>query len=89
MLKISNLATIALASTIVMSVKGAAQPALPVFEVASVKPTKTSGISLVELLPGGRLRATNFALQGLIARAWRLQQNQIEGGSWSSVLTRA
>jgi uncharacterized protein (TIGR03435 family) len=67
--------------TAVVSPIGAAQaPTLPVFEVASVKPTKTTGVSLVQLLPGGRLRATNFSLQGLITRAWRLQQDQVYGG---------
>jgi uncharacterized protein (TIGR03435 family) len=57
-----------------------AQSSLPAFDVAAVKPTKTNGVSLIQLLPGGRLRAMNFSLQGLIARAWRLQQDQIEGG---------
>ena len=66
----------------VTSLGGAAQSSstLPVFDVASVKPTNKSGISLVQLLPGGRFRATNFSLQGLITRAWRVQQNQVEGG---------
>jgi uncharacterized protein (TIGR03435 family) len=63
------------------SLGGAAQTSTPpVFDVASVKPTNTNGISLVQLLPGGRFRATNFSLQGLITRAWRVQQNQVEGG---------
>jgi uncharacterized protein (TIGR03435 family) len=52
----------------------------PAFEVASVKPTKTTGIALFQILPGGRFRATNFSLQGLITRAWRIQQSQVEGG---------
>jgi uncharacterized protein (TIGR03435 family) len=58
----------------------AALAASPVFDVASVKLTKTNGLSLIQLLPGGRLRATNFSLHGLIARAWRVQPDQVEGG---------
>jgi uncharacterized protein (TIGR03435 family) len=50
------------------------------FEVASIKPTKTAGLALFQILPGGRFRATNFSLHGLITRAWRIQQNQVEGG---------
>jgi uncharacterized protein (TIGR03435 family) len=74
--------TVALAA--VAAPNGAAQtPTLPVFEVASVKPTKTNGISLLRILPGGRVRATNFSLQGLMTRAWRIQEDQVEGGpSW-------
>ena len=52
----------------------------PAFEIASVKPTKTAGIALFQILPGGRFRATNFSLQGLITRAWRIQQDQVQGG---------
>jgi uncharacterized protein (TIGR03435 family) len=57
-----------------------AQSLSPAFEVASVKPTNVSGTALVMLYPGGRLRATNFSLQGLISRAWHLQGDQVEGG---------
>ena len=53
----------------------------PALEVASVKPTKIAGTSLVQLYPGGRLRATNFTLRGLIARAWSLQSDQVGGGA--------
>jgi len=57
----------------------------PVFEVASVKPTKTSNMAVVQIYPGGRLRVTNFGLGGLIKRAFRLnglalQENQLIGG---------
>ena len=82
MVRIAILATVLLVA--VVSPNGAAQTlTLPAFEVASVKPTKTNGISLLQILPGGRLRATNFSLQGLMTRAWRIQQDQVEGGpSW-------
>jgi uncharacterized protein (TIGR03435 family) len=53
---------------------------LPAFEVASVKPTKISGTSLVRPLPGGRFSVINFSLAGLIKRAYRLQDNQLVGG---------
>jgi uncharacterized protein (TIGR03435 family) len=57
----------------------------PVFEVASVKPTKVSGSAYYFFHPGGRFTATNFPLKGLITRAYRLQGNQVEGGpSWVS-----
>ena len=46
-----------------------------------MKPTKIAGTSLVQLYPGGRLRATNFTLRGLIARAWSLQSDQVGGGA--------
>lgn len=54
--------------------------ARPAFEVASVKPTKIAGISLILLYPGGRFSATNVTLGGLIARAWGLQRDQVDGG---------
>jgi bla regulator protein BlaR1 len=57
----------------------------PVFDVASVKPTKISGSAYYFFHPGGRFTATNFPLKGLITRAYRLQSNQVEGGpSWVS-----
>jgi hypothetical protein len=34
-------------------------PASPSFEVASIKPTKTQGTTLLMFYPGGRLTATN------------------------------
>jgi uncharacterized protein (TIGR03435 family) len=52
----------------------------PAFDVASVKPTKIAGTSLFMLYPGGRFSATNFALRGLITRAWGLQSDQVDGG---------
>jgi uncharacterized protein (TIGR03435 family) len=63
----------------------AADASGPVFEVASVKPTKVSGSAYTFVRPGGRFTATNFPLKGLITRAYRLQGNQVEGGpSWVS-----
>jgi uncharacterized protein (TIGR03435 family) len=55
----------------------------PAFDVASVKPTKIRGSSYIMFHPGGRFTATNFTLRGLITRAYRLQNDQLEGGpSW-------
>jgi len=69
-------------SSVIGVVPAAQAPAQPTFEVASVKPTN-SNVALIELFPGGRLRATNFPLQTLISRAWQLQKEQIDGGpSW-------
>ncbi|HUK34987.1 MAG TPA: TIGR03435 family protein [Vicinamibacterales bacterium] len=52
------------------------------FEVASIKPTKTQGTSLLLLYPG-RLSITNTRVAGLIMRAYRLQAEQLAGGpSW-------
>jgi uncharacterized protein (TIGR03435 family) len=73
----------AIFSSVIGVVPAAQAPTQPTFEVASVKPTHTSNIALIELFPGGRLRATNFPLQTLISRAWHLQKEQIDGGpSW-------
>jgi uncharacterized protein (TIGR03435 family) len=58
-------------------------PANRAFEVASVKPTKTQGITLNMIYPGGRFTATNAPLGWLIKRAYGLQNDQLEGGaSW-------
>ena len=71
----------AAASIAGLTVVGFAQtPADPTFEVASIKPTKVSGMAFVQFLPGGRVRVTNFPVQGLITTAWRLQGSQIDGG---------
>jgi uncharacterized protein (TIGR03435 family) len=55
-------------------------PKPPAFDVASVKPTKVSGLSYTLIHPGGRFTATNVTLRGLITRAYQLQNNQLEGG---------
>jgi uncharacterized protein (TIGR03435 family) len=52
----------------------------PAFDVASVKPTQVRGSSYTMIHPGGRFTATNFTLRGLITRAYRLQNDQVEGG---------
>ena len=67
-----------------LSAQAPADAKPPTFEVASVKPTKIAGASLIMLYPGGRFSATNFALRGLITRAWGLQSDQVDGGpGWS------
>jgi uncharacterized protein (TIGR03435 family) len=58
----------------------AAQASSPAFEVASVKPTNVTGSSYFLNRPGGRFTATNTSLRGLIMRAYRLQDNQVDGG---------
>jgi uncharacterized protein (TIGR03435 family) len=50
------------------------------FEVASVKPTTIAGTSVALMYPG-RFHATNMTLQGLLARAWGLREDQVEGGA--------
>jgi uncharacterized protein (TIGR03435 family) len=60
----------------------------PAFEVASIKPTKTQGTSLL-MLYRGRLSATNMRLGGLIMRAYRLQAEQLAGGGPSWVNSEA
>jgi uncharacterized protein (TIGR03435 family) len=78
------LATAGIAAISAVNAPGGQAPAtdtkLPAFEVASVKPTKISGTSLVRPLPGGRFSVVNFSLAGLIKRAYRLQDNQLVGG---------
>jgi uncharacterized protein (TIGR03435 family) len=51
------------------------------FEVASIK-RNTSGDrnSLLRVLPGGRMSATNFAVRQLIVFAWQLAGQQVVGG---------
>ena len=58
------------------------QPAgRPKFEVASVKPTREArNYAGMRPLPGGRLTADNYAVRGLIMRAYDLQDFQIVGG---------
>jgi uncharacterized protein (TIGR03435 family) len=71
----------AVAGVVHQSAAADAKP--PAFEVASVKPTKTQNLSMFTVYPGGRFRATNFGLGGLIKRAYRLQDDQLIGGpSW-------
>src|SRR5215831_20008671 len=51
------------------------------FEVASVKRNKSGDRnSLLRVLPGGRLSATNFSVRSLINFAWQLAGFQVVGG---------
>ncbi len=56
------------------------------FEVASVKRnTSLANNSLLRVLPGGRLTATNFNVRQLILFAWQLAPFQVTGGpAWMS-----
>jgi uncharacterized protein (TIGR03435 family) len=47
---------------------------LPAFEVASVKPNRSTGVQIVgdEALPGGRYKANNLSLRWLISEAYGL-----------------
>jgi uncharacterized protein (TIGR03435 family) len=61
-----------------------ATPALPKFEVASIKPAAPGGLGmLIKPSPGGRLDITNMPLKQMIVIAWNVQPFQISGGpSW-------
>ena len=51
-----------------------------IFEVASVKPNKSGGVSGgIQWLPGGRLSAVNVPLRSLIHYAYQVRPFQIEG----------
>ena len=53
----------------------------PGFEVASVKRNNSGDRnSLLRILPGGRLSATNFGVRQLIVFAWQLAPFQVAGG---------
>jgi hypothetical protein len=54
--------------------------ARPTFEVASVKPSKTSGKPSLRVFPGGRTVGTNATLKLLIQLAYGVQDYQIAGG---------
>jgi hypothetical protein len=59
--------------------------ALPRFDVASIKPTKTDNLTLTQIYPGGRFSAVNFTLGGLILRSYQLQGNSdrlLGGPDW-------
>jgi len=59
---------------------------LPHFEVSSVKPNKSGDFRTnLQLLPSGRLVATNLPLRALVYYAWRLQAVQVDGGpDWAA-----
>jgi bla regulator protein blaR1 len=60
----------------------------PRFEVASVKPNKTTGprlVAMFQVLPGGRFDATLIQLRGLVLYAYSVTSERIVGGpSWAS-----
>jgi len=52
----------------------------PAFEVASVKPSKTSGKANLRAFPGGRTVGTNITLKHLIELAYNVREYQVTGG---------
>lgn len=56
------------------------ESAKPSFEVASIKPSKTSGKPSLRVFPGGRTVATNATLKYLIGLAYGVRDYQIIGG---------
>jgi uncharacterized protein (TIGR03435 family) len=55
-------------------------PAIPTFDVSSVKPNKDGGPSSVRVTPGGMLSVTNNNLRNIIRNAWNITNDQIVGG---------
>jgi len=62
-----------------LSGQAPAGPSAPGFEVASIRPNLSGGISNIRPMPNGRLIATNASLRSLILRAHRLQDSQLIG----------
>ena len=59
----------------------ASAPQSPQFEVASVKPNKSGDVRTnIQVLPSGRLIATNLPLRALVYYAWRIQMFELDGG---------
>jgi uncharacterized protein (TIGR03435 family) len=64
------------------------QPQSPAFEVASVKPTSLSArealnpINLFPRIDAGRVEASGYSLDGLIAWAYRVKSGHVSGPSW-------
>ena len=57
------------------------EPALPVFEVASIRLNKDGGpVAGIRRSPGGRFEATNIQLAALISFAYQLQPFELHGG---------
>jgi uncharacterized protein (TIGR03435 family) len=62
-----------------------AQERQPIFDVASIKPSKTNDAWFWNITPGGRLVARNASLKTLMMLAYRVQEFEIVGGpSWIS-----
>jgi uncharacterized protein (TIGR03435 family) len=51
----------------------------PAFEVASIRPNLSTGVSNISLMPNGRLVATNASVRSLILRAFGLHDSQVIG----------
>jgi uncharacterized protein (TIGR03435 family) len=69
-------------------VKGASEQPRPTFEVASVKPNKSSVTAMtIQWTPNGRFRATNVPLQTLISVAFSLRSRDqiVNAPSWTAV----
>ncbi len=60
-------------------------PSPPQFEVASVRPSATSGQNAVTVglhLDGAQVRITSLTMRDYIAMAYRVRQYQVEGPDW-------
>lgn len=69
-------------------IAGAADRPTPAFEVASVKPNRTSSTAMtIQWTPDGRFRATNVPLQTLITVAFSLRSRDqiLNAPSWTAV----
>src|SRR5687767_1159152 len=51
----------------------------PAFEIASIRPNPSGGLSVIRPLPNGRLTATNASVRSLILRAHGLHDSQLIG----------
>lgn len=68
--------------TVLFSCAAWAQNAVPVFEVASIKPAGPNEPLDIRTSPGGRLTVTNLRLKDLISQAYRIKYYQISGGTY-------
>lgn len=67
--------------SVLLAMSAAAQSQTPAFEAASVKPTPPESTDQrIEFQPGGRIRATNITLKGLLRTAYDVRGFQISGG---------
>lgn len=61
------------------------QSARPAFDVASIRPSRTSGAWFWDVTPGGRVVWRNCTLKRMILLAYRLQEYQVVGDpAWVS-----
>jgi uncharacterized protein (TIGR03435 family) len=77
--RLAVLGLAALGLVLATGVPHAQAPALPGFEVSSVKPNKEGGPSSVRVTPGA-LTVTNNNLRNIIRNAWNITNDQIAGG---------